>query len=113
MSTAIYIDRIWTEAVEKAQHLVINQARYQLPDVLIPTDDPDSWYIKADSMTDEQTWSFLRDKDIIKSHNLLQLVSEIGLATLYDEDNVDAIADYITQHKDDCAELYEFLLSTD
>lgn len=105
-----YVDAIIGQAVCKVRRLVINQVRYQLPCDLIPKNDPDSWYLKADEMTDEQTYEFIKDKDIISTPFLIQLVAEVGLETLYDEDNVDAVSDYIVNHYDDCAELYQYLL---
>lgn len=107
------IHSILNQAVIKAYKLVINQARYQLPSTLIPPNDPDSWYYKADEMTDNQTLEYLEGKSIISTASLIQLVAEMGLETLYSEDNVDAVSEYIIDHQDDCALLHQYLLTKD
>lgn len=98
------------EVIEKVSALVVNQARYQLPNYLIPENDPDGWYNKAETMTDAETYKYLEGKDILDRDNLLELVRGMGLATLYSEDNVDSVSEYIIDHQQDCHDLYQFLL---
>lgn len=88
---------------------VVNQARYEVKLGLFD-DIWDDMYTFADTMTDEDTFKFLKGKPILARDNLLELVATMGVTTLYDGDGwVDDVAEYIIKHADDCMDLWNHM----
>ena len=105
-------DRIVDEAVGYARKMICNQAMYQLSTPAL-YDLWDEWHATVDSVdpqVHEEIAELIRHHPLCNYDDVVRLVADMTLETLYDNDNwVDPIADYIDEHNDKCQELVRLI----
>jgi hypothetical protein len=102
------------QVVNHARRLIVNQALYQLsiPELLDRWDD---WYAHIDSMTPEQfDWAYqlIVDHPICNYDDVVALLATIQIEAIFGADAwVDSIANYISDHNDECEDIVRAIIA--